>query len=1288
MEGVLNMAINPHDDYESLAKLLYPSIEASGNVYYGQTRKLTMDEVFDKNGKGFHFHIESFKKNEYDVNSEYETFFCWELGPLKGTVRVPEILPSIPMCFAKYKVTFDNKENTQTIYSGGDYKTYERSAIAEFVEIVTTHGKNPIDNETPWDGANFYVDNSIASFYLYIAIKDAYVYDDNVYSYEAPTYKEGDELTFHFKSTDPYTYIDSMFYIKRSTGSDIDLSMYQYKRPSDSGWASFTAGNEATVEVIDGDVLKVRLDPTCASSQDEDEYIHFSLESGFEASVSGDIRSLQSNKNVVDSYEFYKLFSSFGNLVSAKNLKLPSKSVGAYGYAHMFASNPSLTDAPAVLPASDLGESCYSNMFRQCDSLVSAPKLPATAITNQSCYEDMFNSCTDLKIGPELPATSISGDCYKLMFNGCTSLVRAPALPARYVPENAYYEMFSGCISLKIPPRILAEQINNSAMEGMFYDCMSLQSSPIFVINNIDASQDNMKLMFSGNDHPSLINRIYIYTSDTSKISTTSWLYNIISSNGDFYCDPDATFSSDVDGIPSGWNRHDIYKEYSDGSNELQKQSKYRLDNYVITSGTDSNDNGRGLLSDEFTLNHFENSFDEHGSHPAGTYNNDGSYNQDIWGYKTFNSPVMFRNGIYDDGASIAQRCVRAYSGGHLVNMLHEHRYSTNELVSSENNKTIAGYVGLFNAYTVSSSSLCAGSLDLNPYYSTRNLEENDAFGGDPNGAFVYTINNETSTPLRRAVVYSHEKDSANNNTAIVSTIVDAHYPKVKLYSSCKRTGTITADCNTGIILDPQNSKIELSVSDARYTNGASIKSYCGEFEGQPKSIISLDADHININGTLHAELDKESFTVSSARSLEYDGTAKITANSSELTAKTSIIPNSDNTYTLGSASFAWKNIYVSGGTSSGVHNYIIMGYDSSSDVSDAYKTTIKPALTNSGQLGTPNNHWYRAYINYIYVGSNATTLSDYITGTTVTNATNATKLAYSGTTKLTAGNSSITAYANVIPNSNNTYDLGSSNYRWRNIYVNGDSSYYIRMGYDSTLTNSTSKMSITPSANGYGYLGTSDKIWAGAYLYNLYIGYEATDISTYIKNTTVTNATNATNATNLSYSGTAKLAAGSSSVTAYTSIIPSSTGSYNLGSDAKKFDKLYVNNIIGAFYKGLVSGPDIGSITKISIAVKRISGSNSNPYNAYEFGRNEIYVGKTFNATYYGVTATYKITTIKCANMQSSLTNGPKYVALEGAYVEFPANFSTTDIAYARTWAPMGYSNDYSHWILVVRVA
>ena len=79
------MAINKHDDYEALAKLLYPSIEASGNVYYGQTRKLTLDEVLKRNSLGFDSHIESFY-NEGD--GRYDSYFCWRLGSLHGSIRV------------------------------------------------------------------------------------------------------------------------------------------------------------------------------------------------------------------------------------------------------------------------------------------------------------------------------------------------------------------------------------------------------------------------------------------------------------------------------------------------------------------------------------------------------------------------------------------------------------------------------------------------------------------------------------------------------------------------------------------------------------------------------------------------------------------------------------------------------------------------------------------------------------------------------------------------------------------------------------------------------------------------------------------------------------------------------------------------------------------------------------------------------------------------------------------------------------------------------------------------
>ena len=58
------MAINNRDDYDKLARILYPSIEASGNVYYGQTRKLTMDEILGKNELNFESHIETFKQGD------------------------------------------------------------------------------------------------------------------------------------------------------------------------------------------------------------------------------------------------------------------------------------------------------------------------------------------------------------------------------------------------------------------------------------------------------------------------------------------------------------------------------------------------------------------------------------------------------------------------------------------------------------------------------------------------------------------------------------------------------------------------------------------------------------------------------------------------------------------------------------------------------------------------------------------------------------------------------------------------------------------------------------------------------------------------------------------------------------------------------------------------------------------------------------------------------------------------------------------------------------------------
>ena len=76
------MTINRNDDYEKLASILYPSIEASGNVYYGQTRKLAMDEILGKNNINFESHIETF-----NTDHGYDSYFNWKIGPLHGAIR-------------------------------------------------------------------------------------------------------------------------------------------------------------------------------------------------------------------------------------------------------------------------------------------------------------------------------------------------------------------------------------------------------------------------------------------------------------------------------------------------------------------------------------------------------------------------------------------------------------------------------------------------------------------------------------------------------------------------------------------------------------------------------------------------------------------------------------------------------------------------------------------------------------------------------------------------------------------------------------------------------------------------------------------------------------------------------------------------------------------------------------------------------------------------------------------------------------------------------------------------
>lgn len=228
-----------------------------------------------------------------------------------------------------------------------------------------------------------------------------------------------------------------------------------------------------------------------------------------------------------------------------------------------------------------------------------------------------------------------------------------------------------------------------------------------------------------------------------------------------------------------------------------------------------------------------------------------------------------------------------------------------------------------------------------------------------------------------------------------------------------------------------------------------------------------------------------------------------------------------------------------------------------SSNSSKSYPMVFASELGN----GATSKTLYTDTVNSLYYNPSTNTLScptfsGDLSGN-ATSSTHATKLSYiSGsniTTKLTASSSQVTSSDDIIPGTNNAYDLGHSSYAWRSIYAGGGgNTNYIQIGYDSDVDD-TSKMSIKPNSNNCGHIGTPSYHWYRAYINNLYIGSSATALSTYIANTTVTNATNATNAAYVNVST-------SSSNSSYPLVFTSSVSAGNKTLYTDTANSLYYN--------------------------------------------------------------------------------------------------------------------------------
>ena len=322
------------------------------------------------------------------------------------------------------------------------------------------------------------------------------------------------------------------------TASEVEL-VYSIGDAQSNGWTGFFSDENNTVSLQSGEKMCI----TC--KYDESEYTNYygTFSSTGRFKVYGNIMSLLTYeksqgdmdgsaeyadfRNLTDlssypTYIFSKLFENCTYLVDASNLVLPATTLVNYCYHRMFYGCTSLTKAPK-LPATTLTNNCYYEMFRDCTSLTTAPELPATTLA-MDCYQYMFYGCTSLITAPELPATTLAAYCYYNMFRGCTALTTAPALPATTLTEYCYSNMFRNCTSLITAPELPATTLTVFCYSYMFYGCTSLNYIKCLAVSNGSSSY------------------------------TLYWLNNV-SNSGTFIKHSSMTsWTTGVNGIPSGWN--------------------------------------------------------------------------------------------------------------------------------------------------------------------------------------------------------------------------------------------------------------------------------------------------------------------------------------------------------------------------------------------------------------------------------------------------------------------------------------------------------------------------------------------------------------------------------------------------------------------------------------------------------------------------------------------------------------------------------------------------------------
>lgn len=185
------------------------------------------------------------------------------------------------------------------------------------------------------------------------------------------------------------------------------------------------------------------------------------------------------------------------------------------------------------------------------------------------------------------------------------------------------------------------------------------------------------------------------------------------------------------------------------------------------------------------------------------------------------------------------------------------------------------------------------------------------------------------------------------------------------------------------------------------------------------------------------------------------------------------LIPDADDTYDIGSSALQWKDLYVDGVA------YIdkISGSATGADGALTASVDIIPGVDNKYNLGSSTLQWNDLYVDGIaYI--------DQLSGSAGTG-------------------SSITASVDIVPGTDNKYNLGSSLLEWNDLYIDGigyidtlgaaagdtDCAYINKISGSAAKPDMTASVNLQPQVTNKYDLGSNAKKWKNLHVASASIG-------------------------------------------------------------------------------------------------------------------------------------------------------------------------------------------------------